>query len=450
MIPAGLTAREDDCVPPKFLKTMSAALALTTLATPLAAQLSPAEQKAAAAVDAAHDRWLDTLVKIAEQNSGTRNLAGVKAVAELLRPEFEALGFTVTWVPQDAVGRAGHLVAVHKGAPGRKRLLLIGHLDTVFEPDSPFQTVTRRDGVIEGPGIEDDKGGDIVMLAALDAMQRAGTLKQANVTVVLAGDEEDVGEPIDQARADLVRLAQQSDIALDFEGLSIDNGRDMGVIARRSSYSWQLQTSGREGHSSGIFSESAGEGAIFELVRILARFRAELPEPNLTFNVGLIAGGSTATLDPDGLRAQVAGKTNIMPDEAVARGDFRTLTDEQTERVKTKMAAIVAEHAPGTDATIRFEQGYPPMAPTAGNRALLAKLNTVNRDLGLAEMGELDPLKRGAGDISFVARYVDGLVGLGAYGEGSHAPGETVDTESIRRQAKRAAILMGRLAAEKR
>jgi glutamate carboxypeptidase len=119
--------------------------------------------------------------------------------------------------------------------------------------------------------------------------------------------------------------------------------------------------------------------------------------------------------------------------------------------VKAKMAAIVADHAPGTGASLAFDPGgYPAMAPTDGNRALLAKLNTVNRDLGLAEMAALDPLKRGAGDISFVAADVDSLAGLGTYSTGDHAPGETVELPSIARQATRAAILISRLAAERR
>jgi glutamate carboxypeptidase len=112
------------------------------------------------------------------------------------------------------------------------------------------------------------------------------------------------------------------------------------------------------------------------------------------------------------------------------------------------MERIVAAHAPGTNATIRFESGYPAMPPTVGNRALLDRLNLVNRDMGLPEMAALDPLKRGAGDIAFVAGDVDGLIGLGTASSGDHAPGETVDLVSIRRQAKRAAILMARLSRE--
>ena len=165
----------------------------------------------------------------------------------------------------------------------------------------------------------------------------------------------------------------------------------------------------------------------------------------------MVAGGQQADLDGGGIRATVSGKTNIIAPIAVARGDLRALSPEQIERVKAKMTAIVAAHVPGTDARIAFDPGgYPAMAPTDGNRALLAKLNGVNRDLGLAEMAPLDPLKRGAGDISFVAADVAGLAGLGPYSTGDHAPGEAVDIPSIARQATRAAILMSRLSAEKR
>jgi glutamate carboxypeptidase len=90
------------------------------------------------------------------------------------------------------------------------------------------------------------------------------------------------------------------------------------------------------------------------------------------------------------------------------------------------------------------------MAPTAESRALLGKLNEVNRDLGLPLMAELDPLQRGAGDIAFVAGIVPGLVGVGAAGSGAHGPGETVDLRSLERQAHRAALLMHRLSREPR
>ncbi|MFZ1478256.1 MAG: M20/M25/M40 family metallo-hydrolase, partial [Sphingorhabdus sp.] len=410
--------------------------------------------KMAETVDAEYERSVALLEKMVNQNSGTMNFDGVRKVGDMMRAELEPLGFKVEWKDMAAAKRAGHLIARKKGKKGTKRLLLIAHLDTVFEADSPFQSFRRKkaQGVdeAEGPGAGDDKGGLTVIVAALRAMQAAGTLKDANIEIVMTGDEEDSGEPIELARADLIAAGKRADAALDFEGLVVDEGKDMGTIARRSSNSWRLEVIGKTGHSSLIFNETYGDGAINELARIIHRFRTELPEQNLTFNVGLVAGGQEAALDPDGIRISAKGKTNIIPGIALARGDFRTLSEEQSARVRAKMTAIVAEHAPLTSAKISFDPGaYPAMAPTDGNKALLAALNGVNRDLGLAEMAPLDPLKRGAGDISFVANDVDGLVGLGTSSRGDHAPGETVDLDSIKRQAKRSAILMTRLSKEK-
>ena len=420
--------------------------ATLVVSAPVQAKLTAPEAKMTKTVDAEYERSVALLQKLVDQNSGSMNLEGVEAVGRMVRAELEPLGFTVVWKPMAETKRSGHLIATRKGKAGAKRLLLIGHLDTVFEKDSPFQKFVRKGEEAEGPGAGDDKGGMVVMIAALRAMKAAGTLDAANFEIVMTGDEEDAGDPIEIARADLIAAGKRADVALDFEGLSIENGQDMGSIARRSSNTWTLKTSGKTGHSSLIFNPTYGDGAINELSRILAAFRSELPEPNLTFNTGIIAGGSSAALDSDGVRATALGKTNVIPSEAIARGDFRTLSEEQTARVKAKMTAIVAKHAPGTGAEILFEQGgYPAMAPTPGNRALLDKLNNVNADLGLPDMPALDPLRRGAGDISFVANDVAGLVGLGTASRGDHAPGETVDLSSIKRQAKRAAILMTRL-----
>ena len=428
---------------------------LLFVAAPASAALTPAETKMAATVDAEYERTVGLLERLVNQNSGSMNLEGVEIVGRMMRAELEPLGFKVDWVPMTAAKRAGHLIATKKGKAGTKRMLLVAHLDTVFEKDSPFQTFKRltKAGMdeAEGPGTGDDKGGMVTIVAALRAMKAAGTLKDANIEIHMTGDEEDSGDPISIARADLIAAGKRSDAALDFEGLVREEGRDMGSIARRSSNSWTLTATGKSGHSSGIFSAAAGDGAIYEISRIITRFRTDLPEPNLTFNVGLIAGGQEASLDADGVRASAKGKTNIIPAIAIARGDFRTLSQEQTERVKAKMSTIVAAHAPLTSATITFEQGgYPAMAPTPGNKALLDRLNAINTDMGLPEMPVLDPLKRGAGDISFVANDVDSLAGLGPYSRGDHAPGETVDLLSIKTQAKRAAIMMSRLSREKR
>lgn len=428
-----------------------AAMAAVALASPaFGAPKDPVERKMVATIEAERARHVKLLEDLVRVNSGTMNLAGVEQVGRMLRPEFEQLGFQVRWVPMAKVGRAGHLIATHKGNGRGKRILLIGHLDTVFEPDSPFQGWKRDGDIVEGPGVGDMKGGDVVIVAALRAMHAAGTLKDADITVVLTGDEEKPGAPLAEARADLIAAGRASDVAVDFEGLSRVGGQDVGSIARRSSTSWTIRATAKSGHSSGVCKPNAGCGAIYELARIVDEFRRELPEPNLTYNVGVILGGAQAALNAGDTGGEASGKPNIIAAEAVARGDIRTLSAEQEARVRAKMQAIVGRHLEHAKAEIAFsDDGYPPMAPTEGNKALLAKLNAVNATLGVPEMPAGDPANRGAGDISFVA-FIDGLVGLGMAGEGSHAPGETADLKSLELQAKRAALLITRLSKEPR
>jgi glutamate carboxypeptidase len=426
------------------MRLILAALLLLALPGAAVAQSTPAEQTMVRTVAAEHDRHIALLETLVNQNSGTLNLPGVRLVGDRVRAELEPLGFTVRWVDMAETGRAGHLIATHEG-PGRN-VLLIGHLDTVFEADNPFQRFERTGMRATGPGVGDDKGGVVVIIAALRAMQAAGTLDDANVTVFLTGDEERIGAPLAIARRDLIEAGRTAAFALEFENLAVEDEADFGTIARRSSSNWTLTTTGRTGHSSGVFNDALGYGAIYELARILDGFRRELPEPNLTYNVGVVAGGTPAAIDAEGFNVTASGKTNIVASTAIARGDLRTLTREQDERVRARMQAIVAENLPRTDAELIFgEGGYPPMAPSEGNRALLARLNAVNRDLGLPEMAEYDPARRGAADSGFVAGDVDTLGGLGMAGGNAHADGEWVDLDSLVRQSQRAAVLISRL-----
>ena len=407
--------------------------------------LAPVEQRIVRQVDTEARQAIELLGKTVDINSGTLNRAGVKRVAEQLIPEFNKLGFTTRYEPlPDSMQRGGHLIAERKGTRG-KRLLLIGHLDTVFEEESPFQRFQLiDDSTAACPGVQDMKGGNIVLLYALRALHASGALNNTTITVILTGDEESAGDPVSVARASLIAAAKNSDIALAFEGGSRDREGDLFVIARRGSSGWTLRVTGRTAHSSGIFGNTTGAGAIFEASRILDRFYAEVRgERNVTFNPGIIVGGDRAALD--GTEATASGKSNIVASSAIAWGDLRTLTDEELQRTRDRMRAIVAQSLPGTKAEITFEDRYPNMPPTAGNIALLQRVNEVNQALGMGSVRSFDPASRGAGDVSFVAPMIDAIDGLGPLGSGSHSDRERLDLNSLRSATKRAAVLIYRL-----
>ncbi len=402
-------------------------------------QLTPKQQKIIASADAGQQASLDLLEQLVDINSGTLNPAGVRKVGDVLRPKFEALGFACRWIAMDEVHRAGHMICHRQGSHG-KRVLLIGHMDTVFEASSPFQKFTRDGDTGTGPGASDMKGGLVIMLGALQALNENHALDGASITVFLSGDEERPGKPLSIARRDLIEAGKNSDAALEFEGGVQIDGHDAASISRRSAYEWVLTTSGKTAHSSGIFGKNVGDGAIYEMARILDRFQQELREPDLTYSVGLIAGGTKASYDEAAATATASGKINVVPAQAQAAGDIRTVTDEQYKRVQDRMRQIVSEHLPGTSGEIEFEEGYPSMPETAGNRELLQKLNEVNRELGMDIMQPFDPAHRGAGDLSFVAPYVASISGLGAYGHGAHAPGETINLARMPDQTRRVAL----------
>lgn len=414
-----------------------------------AAVLDEQESAIVAWVDAntgAAEALLEELVNI---NSGTMNHAGVRAVGARLAREFALLGFATEWLElPPEMQRAGHLFARHEGDRGRK-ILMIGHLDTVFETDDVFQKFTRDGTTAHGPGVYDMKAGDVVILFALKALAASGALDGAQIVAAFTGDEESPGEPLSISRHDLIEAGRWADVALGFEAGVADEEAEWATIARRSSSGWLLEVSGRQAHSSGIFDEDTGAGAIFEAARILDGFYDEVRgEQYLTFNAGTILGGTEVEYDPEHTRGSAFGKTNVVPRRAVVHGGLRTISEEQTARARAAMRSVVARHLPQTDAQITFFDGYPAMAPTGGNRRLQRMLSDVNLALGRREMPALDPGRRGAADISFVAPYTDALAGMGAYGDGAHTPDEQLDLASLPVVIKRAAILVHRLASQ--
>ena len=424
------------------------------LALPLAAAFAvPARAQGLAAAEqqiVEHvKRHTPAALKLLERsvliNSGTLNPAGVREVGALFGAEFQALGFTTRWVemPRE-MRRAGHLVAERTGGQGQ-RVLLIGHLDTVFEKDSPVPPWESDGRRVRGQGVSDMKGGDVIILLALRALNDAGALQGRTVRAVFTGDEERVGSPAEVARAALVEAAKQSDVALAFEGATRDDqGRDAATIGRRASGGWHLTVTARTGHSAGVFGRD-GFGALYEAARVVNAFREQLIEPDLTFNAATMVAGTSAQWNDAESQGQAFGKTNVIPRDAQVRGDLRYLTAEQGARARERMQAIVEQSLPGTRSRISFHENYPPMAPTPGNLKVLEAYSRASADAGLGEIAPFPPGQRGAGDVQFVAPHVDSLDGLGAAGGGAHTPDEWLDISSIERGAIRAALLIYRL-----
>jgi glutamate carboxypeptidase len=420
------------------LNVISAVLLAAFFQTASAQTLSPEERKIVAYVDAHAAEAVSLLEKVVNIESATQNVAGVKRVGAVFKSEFEALGLTARWVDMPpAMNRAGHLIAETPGTEGRgKKILLLGHIDTVLQGEA-----FRREGdKAYGTGSSDMKGGDVVLLYALKALADAGVLKDTRIIVMLTGDEESVGWPVETSRRDMLAVAKRSDLALSFEGA---RGKD-ATVGRRGSSSWLLEVTAATGHSSQIFKEHMGSGAILEAARILNQFYEQFhSDKNFTFSPSLIVGGTDVELS--GISGTATGKTNVVPAKVMIRGDLRFSNEEQKEAARAKMRAIVAASLPRTSAKISFDDGIPAMAPTEGNYALLKQLSQASEDLGFGKVGTVDPADRGAGDVAYVSHLISGLDGLGADGGGAHAPGESVNLESMPMLTKRAAILIYRL-----
>ncbi|WP_455168485.1 M20/M25/M40 family metallo-hydrolase [Aegicerativicinus sediminis] len=406
-------------------------------------KLNRTEKKILKSVEANNIEAIEFLKEVVNINSGTMNHEGVKEVGKVFGDAFEQIGFNTSWIDMSEVNRAGHLFAEIKGNRG-KRVLLIGHLDTVFEADSPFQEFTMvNDSIAHAPGGNDMKGGNVIILYALKALADNGLLNDGQIIAAFTGDEEATGKPLSISRKPLIDAGKRSDIALGFEN---STGYNEATITRRGSSDWKVETSGIRAHSSEIFSDRVGAGAIFEMSRIINEFYNKVKgEEFLTFNPGILLGGTQMNYQQELSKGDVFGKSNVVAQTAVVYGGLRFISEEQKENARAKMREIAANNLPNTSAKISFIDSYPAMAPTEGNMAVLEELSQVSQALGQGKVEPYDPLKRGAADVSFVAAYTDCLDGLGAMGDFGHTPQETVNLNTFENLTKRAALLIYRL-----
>ena len=424
-----------------FLLVLAVCSSLEAKAQP---KLNKTERAIVAAVDQRNAEGLALLEKLVNINSGTMNFAGVRQVGDVLRKELDALGFQTRWVDGAPFKRAGHLIAERNGTGSR--VLLIGHLDTVFEPSSPFQKYEKlSDTTARGPGIIDMKGGNVIMLHAFKALKAAGALDRMSITAVFSGDEESSGRPIALARADLIEAARKSQYAIGFEDGSGDPRT--AVVSRRGATNWTLKSTGLPAHSSQIFRSDIGAGAIFESSRVLNEFRLKLGgEQYLTFNPGYTIGGTDVRADSAQPGGSAYGKSNVVSKEVHVFGDIRALSPEQLAKAKETMHAIAAASLPHTKSELTFDDGYPPLAPTEGNRKLLAMYDQASRELGYSSVVAVDPMRAGAADVSFVAPYLSmAFDGIGLSGWDGHTDKETADLRMFGPLTKRAALFLYRL-----
>jgi glutamate carboxypeptidase len=380
-------------------------------------------------------------------NSGSMNLAGVEQVGLLANQQLSAIGFEVQWLDGSAFNRAGHILATHQSSnPNALKILMIGHLDTVFSKNDDFQTFKILDEThASGPGIADMKGGNTIIISAMRVLKKLNLLDNVSIKVLLTGDEESSGRPLSLSKKAIVDGAIWADIALGYE--NGDNNINTGMASRRGYTGWTLNVEGKPAHSSQIFNEEVGYGAIYETARILEAFRAQLEqEENLTFNPGMIVGGTSIDFDVAKSSGSAFGKSNVIAQKAKVKGDLRALSNKQLKSAKQTMKNIVKNNLNHTQAELIFEVGYPPMALTQGNLDLLAQYSQVSQDLGYNAVKPANPRKAGAADISFAAEHVDmSLDGLGLMGSGAHTKNEIADLTTLNKNIEKTAILIYRL-----
>ncbi|KAF7772636.1 hypothetical protein PMAN_b0218 [Pseudoalteromonas marina] len=425
-----------------LILTLASTLSLTSHAA-----LNKNEREIVKQVEQNMPQALEEIKQAVNINSDSLNIEGVKKVGALASEQLKAIGFEVEWLDGSAFNRAGHVLATHKSKdPDAIKILMIGHLDTVFAKHDNFTTYKQIDEhTASGPGVADMKGGNTIIITALKSLQALNLLENVSVKVLLTGDEESSGRPLSLSKKAIVDAAIWADVALGFE--NGDNNIKTAMAARRGYTGWTLNVTANAAHSSQIFNDSVGYGAIYEASRILNDFREQLAtQPNLTFNPGLIVGGTNADYDSANSSATAFGKSNVIAQTVHVAGDLRALSPKQVEGAKKVMQQIVTKSLNGSQAELIFEDGYPPMGLTEGNKKLLALYSQASQDLGYNKVVAANPRNAGAADISFAANHVDmALDGLGLMGSGAHTKNETADLTSLNKNTAKTALLVYRL-----
>jgi glutamate carboxypeptidase len=334
-------------------------------------ELSSIEREAAER--AAAEPMLDQVLAWSAVNSGSRNLTGLERMADLLADAFAALpGVLRLDNPQavEAIDSSGKTVKVKHGrhlhltvrptAP--VQLLLTGHMDTVYAPDHPFQeTRWLEDGMLNGPGVADMKGGLAVMLAALKAVERSAEADRLGYEVVVNSDEE-VGS---LGSAGLLKQAAQGKkAALTYEPAALPDGTLAG--ARPGSGNFSFVVRGRSAHAGR--NPEDGRNAVVAASELALRL-AHSRTPGLTVNPARIEGGSPS---------------NVVPDLAILRVNMRPRTSDDEEIAGRLIAKALDETAKEHEVYIEAHGGFgrPPKPLTPEAEALFKLVRRAGADLG--------------------------------------------------------------------
>ncbi|MGY2378377.1 M20/M25/M40 family metallo-hydrolase [Pseudomonas sp. SDO524_S393] len=366
-------------------------------------------------------RSLQLLQEVVNINTDSRNPQGLSQVRKILIPYFEALGMVVTHHPL-ADGRD---VLSFETAHAKPSVLLIGHLDTVFPPASPFQSLSQEEGRLIGPGVIDMKGGVVLMLDVLAQLKQTGHLD--NVRVAL-NDDEEIGSSV--SRPVLQQLSQGLAYGLVFEpGLE-----DGAYVSSQSGIRWmKLTTSGKASHA-GLEPENGIDACLDLAIKVKKLAELARPEEGLLINPGVIEGGT---------------KPNVVCDHASVTIDVRFQKLADWERTFTALEQI-SHHSDVYNE--KLQQGTRTELTKLAEMPLLAATNTqavVTQAEAVAEaLGQpfkARPVGYGSDGNNIANPTIQILVGLGPYGGGMHSEKEFMLVSSYGQRLAFAAALIRKL-----
>ena len=414
------------------------------------APLSPQETQLLVTMNNNLPQQLQLTSDLVKINTSTSNVENINQLNNIIDSKLKPLGFSMRQIFfQASQPRAPHLYEEHLLNSANPKILIIGHTDIAYTPS--FQpTFSESGGILYGTGIVDDKSGIAMALTALSVLNQEGILANMNIGLFLTSDEEDLVDN-EISRAEMKKITQKYDYVLELEPA---RSEALAGINSRGDGSWVWLVKATQGHSSRITTPEIGYGAIFEFSRVINEVRNKLDWGNgVTFNVGLVSGGTSTNYNSSTYTATSEGKTNAVPSILEARGDLRYMNIPQRDSCISLIKNIINSGSlPGTNAdnaqNFVFTEDKPAFPLLEGNKELLAKYSQVSQDLGGPVVTASDPKIGGGSDISFVADQakIGGITSMGASGTGAHAgDSEQITLNNLKTSSNRFLLFLYRL-----